>query len=111
MRTKDVLFDFERIAILLQYLYISPDHRITFNNGVTDLRIRMNDELEILCQNLSFPNLPETNFTADICSPNQCLGIIELLENMPAEEFPKSFKNRWEEINELTKSNLALNRK
>ena len=109
MRTKDILFDFERMAILLQYLYMSPDHRITFGNGVTTLRIRMDDQLTIRCENLSFPNLPETNFTEEICSPDNCFSLIELLETMPAEEFPKSFKNRWHEIESITKSNLVLN--
>lgn len=111
MRTKDVLFDFEKIPILFQYLYMSADNRITFNNGITDLRIRMTDGLEILCQNLSFPDVPETNFTSEISSPNQCLGIIEILENMPAEEYPQAFKNRWQEISDLTRANLSLNRK
>ena len=40
MRTKDELFLLGDIGIMLQYLYMSENHRITFNNGITDLQIR-----------------------------------------------------------------------
>ena len=40
MRTKDELFLLGDIGIMLQYLYISENHRITFNNGITDFLVK-----------------------------------------------------------------------
>lgn len=109
-RTKDVLFDFENISIMFQYLYMNVDHKITFNNGITDLQLHMNDDLDILCKNLSFPDIPESNYSSEM-NPNNCFIIIDLLKEMPAEEYPKRFSNRWEEIKSITRVNLSLNRK
>lgn len=98
MRTKNVLIDdFEDIKIFYQYLYLDPDHRITFSNGLIDLIIRMDDNLNILVKNKKFPDVPEIN--------------IDLLKEEPAIEYPRSrFENRWEEIKEITTANLSLNK-
>lgn len=93
-----------------KYLYMDDNHRITFNNGVTDLQIRMDENFNILCRNLSFPDVPESYFSSELV-PAYCLGVIQLLQNMPPEEHPKHFKNRWEEIKDITMINLSLNRK
>lgn len=50
MRTKDELFLLGDIGIMLQYLYMNENHRITFNNGITDLQIRMDENFNILCK-------------------------------------------------------------
>ena len=110
MRTKDELFLLGDIGIMLQYLYMDENHRITFNNGVTDLQIRMDENFNILCRNLSFPDVPESYFSSALV-PTYCLGVIQLLQNMPPEEHPKHSKNRWEEIKDITMINLSLNRK
>ena len=109
MRTKDTLMAFEDIPLLYQYLYMNEEHSITFNNGITDLKIRMTDNLSVMCKNLRFPDLPELDWTENL-TPNNCLGIIEYLKTIPAEEFKESFGNRWEEIKTVTLHNLALNR-
>lgn len=109
MRTKDTLLALDELSVLCQYLYMSENHSITFNNGITDLRIRMTETLSIKCKNLSFPDLPEMNWTENF-TPANCLGIIGKLKEMPAEEYKESFENRWEEIKSITLHNLALNR-
>ena len=81
MRTKDTLFNIENIGLLLQYLYISPEHKITFNNGVTDLQLRMEDDLSVKCKNLRFPNVPESDWSSEI-TPANCISIIEILKEI-----------------------------
>lgn len=110
MRTKDELFLLGEVSILLQYLFMSEKHTITFNNGLTNLKIRMDENFNIRCQNLSFPDVPESNFTEQM-TPLYMLGVIQILQETPPEEFKKSFKNRWDEIKQITLANLTLNRK
>ncbi len=52
MRTKENLFEMENITILLQYLYINPEHKIKYNNGLTTLEIYMDENFEIYAKNL-----------------------------------------------------------
>lgn len=110
MRTKDELFMLGEVSVLLQYLFMSEKHTITFNNGLTDLKIRMDENFNIRCTNLSFPDIPESDFTEQM-TPLYMLGVIQILQNTPPAEFKGSFKNRWEEIRHITLANLALNRK
>lgn len=110
MRTKDELFMLGEVSTLLQYLFLSENHTITFNNGLTDLKIRMDENFNILCQNLSFPDLPESDFSEQM-TPLYMLGVIQILQETPPEEFKESFKSRWDEIRQITLANLALNRK
>ena len=70
---------------------------------------RMDENFNILCQNLSFPDIPESDFTEQM-TPLYMLGVIQILHNTPPVEFKDSFKNRWEEIKKITLANLALNR-
>lgn len=110
MKTKDELFLLGDIGIIFQYLYMNENHRITFNNGITDLQIRMDENFNIICKNLSFSNVPESYFSSQMV-PAYCLSIIQTLQNMPSEEHPNYFKSRWEEIKDITMINLELNRK
>lgn len=61
MRTKDELFMLGEVSTLLQYLFMSEKHTITFNNGLTDLQIRMDENFNIWCRNLQFSDIPESN--------------------------------------------------
>lgn len=110
MRTKDVLIDgFEDIKILQQYLYMNEEHTITIKNRMnTNLRIHMNEHGCYLCENLVFPHLTPTNQTEHMTIPTM-LSIIQQLKEQPAEQFPKIFENRWEEIQEICRTNLAIN--
>ena len=109
MRTTETLFDMEEIPILLQYLYMSEDHYITVYNKVTDLEIRMTDSCYFKAKNLSFPDVPELDYT-DMMSVMCMLGIIDQLKHVPAVEFPNEFKSRWEEIKAITTANVVQNK-
>lgn len=112
MRTRDMLIEgFENIKILQQYLYMSEEHNILVHNCIgIPLRIRMDDNGKYMCQNMNFPDLPET-YWAETMTINVTLDVIEHLKEEPAVEFPQRFKNRWEEIKMLTQANLSLNMK
>ena len=109
MRTTDTLFDLEEITILYQYLYLHESHRITIDNGLTQLEIRMTDSGYFMDKNLKFPDLPEMSYTDMMTIPNM-LGIIDQLKHVPAVEFPTCFSNRWEEIKTITITNVAQNK-
>lgn len=110
MRTKDTLIAFEdELAVLLQYLYMDPDASIRVRNAVTTMEIRMTDSCGFLAKNLQFPDLPEMNYTSEMTVPVM-FGIIEQLKQNPPEQYPKRFKNRWEEIKDLTLINMSLNK-
>lgn len=110
MRTKDTLIeDFEDIKTLQQYLYMDEEHNVIIHNSIgVPLRIRMDDELRYWCQNMNFPDVPEMYYGEEM-TVNNTLNVIATLKEEPAVEFPKRFKNRWEEVQTLTKANLALN--
>ena len=106
MRAKDVLLEIGDVAIFYQYLYMSPDHNIIVNNGLTDLKFECTDNLHIMKSNMKFPEFGATNEPLDLTN---IMGIIDKLKEMPPEKFPETFKNRWQEIKETTTANLALN--
>ena len=106
MRDKNTLKKIEDVAIFYQYLYMSPEHSIVVNNGVTNLKFELNDDLQILKTNMRFPEFGATNEPLDLTN---IIGIIEKLEEMEAVDFPEMFENRWQEIKDTTKANLALN--
>jgi hypothetical protein len=108
MRTKDTLLEIADVAIFYQYLYMDKDHKITFNNDLTNLTLSMNDSLHVMCRNCNFPDLPPSDFS-DMLTLPYILAVIDRLKDMPATEFPSSFKNRWEEIKTITQTNLTLN--
>lgn len=109
MRTTDTLFDMEEIPILWQYLYMSEDHYITIDNGVTQLEIRMTDGCYFKAKNLRFPDLTDLNYTDMMTIPNM-LGIIDQFKHVPAVEFPTCFSNRWEELRTIVLTNVAQNK-
>ena len=111
MRDKNVLDKFEDIKILHQYLYMSDEHSVEVVNSIgVPLRIRMDENLHYWCKNLNFPNVPEADWSESM-TLGVTLSVIEQLKETPAVEFPKRFKNRWEEIKELTKINVFSNKK
>lgn len=109
MRTTDVLFDLEEIPILLQYLYMSEDHYVTVDNGITKLEIRMTDSCYFKARNLRFPDLPDLNYTDMMTIPN-IFGIIDQLKHSPPVEFKNEFKSRWEELKAITITNVTQNK-
>lgn len=109
MRTTDTLFALEEISILLQYLYMDADHRITIDNRVTKLELYMTDECYTLAKNINLPSVPSLDYTEMLNVPNM-LGIIDQLKNAPAVEYPTCFANRWEEIKMITTTNVSQNK-
>ena len=108
-RSKDILLKgIDEISTLLRFLYMDESHSIVINNGLCDLRIRMTASMDILAQNLQFPSCPEMHKTLDM---SEFLAFIDYLETQPAQEYPTSFPNRWEEVKAITETNVGLNRK
>ena len=109
MRTVDTLLELEDITILWQYLYMSEDHYITVDNGITKLEIRMNEHCYFHAKNLNFPELPDLNYSDMMTIPNM-LGIIDQLKHVPPTEFKNEFKSRWEEIKTITQTCVVHNK-
>lgn len=102
------LFKFSEMTMLFQYLYLSEDNYIDIKNstGVT-LRLRMNDNMVILCQNMNFPDLPPSNWSEKM-TINTVFFIIDQLKEAPAIKCPKRCENRWEEIESICKPHMSL---
>jgi len=108
MRTKTVLRELDEVLVLYQYLYMNPEHRVVVNNGMTDLEIRLDENLQFYCKNLSFPHLPDM-FYSETMTLNRCWAIIDHLKEQKPKQFPDSFESEWDEIKNITMSNMALN--
>lgn len=105
MRNKDDLFELEKISVLLQYLYIDKDAYIQYNNGLTDLKVYMDEDFHIWSINMHFPDLPPMSFEPSV---NHWLGIIDKLKETPPARFTW-FKNQWEEVAACSSANVSLN--
>lgn len=107
MRNKEVLIQgFEEIKTLLQYLYMSDEHSITVNNGMTDLKIFMDDDGNLKSQNMTFPDVPPIKIEFTVLN---LFGFIEQLkEQNPTLDYG-NFGTRWNEIEKICKANVALN--
>lgn len=114
MRNRQILLEIEDIMLLWQYLYMSEEHSIVIQNAIgVPLRITMDDEGALKCQNLNFPAVPPTTAELQLM---EWLGIIDQLKEQPLHEMKgwnvgEGIQNRWDEIKVLTKTNLSLNRK
>lgn len=106
MRDKDTLLEIKDVAIFYQYLYMSPEHNIIVNNGLTDLKFELTANLRIMQTNMRYPQFGASNEPLDLIT---IMGIIDKLKEMPPNQFPETFENRWQEIKETTVGNLALN--
>lgn len=109
LKTRDMLFRIEDYSILMQALGLG--HRITINNGLTDLEIFMTEDLDIKAINLNFPDLPPYNYNEEMSLRNVILDVIPQLEEQPASgEFNGGFKNRWAELKTITNDTVGFNR-
>lgn len=107
MRTLDKLRDIENSTIIYQYLYMNPEHKITFFNGVVNVEISMDDKFNIIAKTDIFPDLPPKDFNS-MFSLQYIMRLIENLKNTPSKV--EYFKNYWDEIYSITSANLGLNR-
>jgi len=108
MRSKDVLKELGDVLVLYQHLYMDPESRIVVNNGMTDLEIRLDENLQFYSKNMSFPHLPDM-FCSSQMTLNCCFGVIEYLKKQKPKQFPNAFNSEWEEIKDMTLANMALN--
>ena len=108
MKTKSDFFELRDISILLQYLYIDNKHTIIFNNGLTNLEVKMNENYEFKVLNHNFKNQGWKNFT-DIMTIPYILGVIEILKETPS-RLPNNFSNEWDEIKTISSFNVVINR-
>lgn len=109
MRTREVLIEgFEDVKILLQYLYMNEDHNIDISNGITKLRIKLAENLEVLQMNLSFPHL---GYICRDMRIEEWLACVKQLKEQPSDCGYGNFSNKWEEIKIITLTQVALNRR
>lgn len=109
MRAKDILKLIQEYSIFMKYLYLDKEHTITYNNGITNLKLTMNDNLEVYAENESFSNTTPLYYSSELTLSN-VLRIINKLKQQKPEQY-NSFNNRWEEIKNITMTNLLLNYK
>lgn len=98
---------FDNIAVLNKFLYMDKNNYIDYNNGITILKITLNDDYEYQVVNLNFPNSKPTNFSQEMTIP-VIENIIDYLKEQKPEMKNTMFKNRWEEISTITKANMTL---
>lgn len=109
MRRNDVLIEkLEEIKILLQWFYMSENNKIEIKGKFANTLVWMDENLEFKARNLMFGDLPEMDFTSTMTVPFMA-GLIENLKKENAATFPNKFSSRWEEIRELTLTNLWPN--
>lgn len=107
MRNKSLMFELTDINILLQYLYQNEDHEVRIRNPFTFLRYKMDYNLNILCFNETFPELGWDYVQVSV---QDLLAIKRLLEESVEDiKSPETFKNKWEEIKQITLTNGMLN--
>ena len=107
MRNKDrLLYSFDNMKILFQYLYIDENHFVDVDNGLTILRIRMDENGVFKAQNTKYPNVPEM-----VYNEQMYLDVVEvIIDQLEKQKSDLSyFTTKWEEIKKITLSNVALN--
>ena len=93
MRIKTNLNKLDDLKILYEFLYIDENNSIIYNNGLTDLEIKMDENFNLKAKNLNTGI--EMFFNQQMDIPNT-LEIIDILKETPAQI--SDFKNKWEEI-------------
>lgn len=113
MREKEILQKLKDVATLNQFLYMSEDHFVEYNqdNGTT-LEIKLDENLDYIsnysksCGALS--HLVPLRVTSSM-NLTTLMGIIENIKKQKPKMENTRFKNRWEEIENIVLDNLALN--
>ena len=117
MRNVDVLLDdLPDVLILCQYLYMKEDNRVEVPGMVpgTVFRFSMDEDMNIVSQFKPNFHGRETEFMPPEVDKEmtvrKLISVIDNLKEMPAVEFPKTFKNRWEEVRTIALDTVAMNR-
>lgn len=93
MRTRTNLNKLDNLIILYKFLYMDENNSIIYNNGLTDLEIKMDENFNLKAKNLNTGI--EIFFNQQMDVPNT-LEIIDILKETSAQI--SEFENRWEEI-------------
>lgn len=105
MRTKEILVTgFEEVKTLMQYLYMNEEHKIKISNGLTTLRLSMDENMEIINYDsyLGFKHKRPMELS-------EWFSCVELLKEQPSDYEHGQFQNKWEEVKAITSMNVALN--
>ena len=117
MRNIDVLLDdLPDVLTLCQYLYMKADNFVEVPGAVpgTVFRLSMDEELNVISQ--FKPNFGDRD--SEFMPPavdremtvKELLNVVDNLKEMSAVEFPKAFKNRWDEVRTIALDTVAMNR-
>jgi len=107
MRTNDVLKELDDVLVLYQYLYIDPENRIVVDNGMAELEIRLDEDLQFHYRNLNFPHLPEMDYSEQM-TLNACTAVVDCLKRQKPKQFPGSCNSEWDEIRAVTSASMTL---
>ena len=108
MRTEFEIF--KNIQTLNYFLYMDENNYIDYFNGMTTLRITMNEHYSYSALNLNFPNSLPMDFSNEMTIPLMECIIQDLKEQKPLLKFT-NLKNRWEEISTIVSFSKTLNNK
>ena len=108
MRTEFEIF--KNIQTLNYFLYMDENNYIDYFNGMTTLRITMNEQYSYNALNLNFPNSLPMDFSNEMTIPLMEYIIQDLKEQKPLLKFT-NLKNRWEEISTIVSFSKTLNNK
>lgn len=113
MREKEILEKMKEVTILNQFLYMSEDNFVEYNqDDGTTLEIRIDEDLDYIsnytksCGALSHLVPLRVTNSMNLAT---LIGIIENIKKQKPKMENTRFKNRWEEIKSITLDNLALN--
>lgn len=112
MRDRDTLHALEEVALLMQYLYMEEGNSVEVKNSIgTPLAVTMTEDLEVMVDNLNFPDTPAVR---DEVSVSSWLGMVEQLKEAGPKEtadYNTPMKTRWDEIVNFTQAARYLNRR
>ena len=113
MREKEILEKMKEVTILNQFLYMSEDNFVEYNqDDGTTLEISIDADLDYIsnythsCGALSHLVPLRVTNSMNLAT---LIGIIENIKKQKPKMENTRFKNRWEEIESITLDNLALN--
>ena len=117
MRSRDVLLnDMRDVLLLCQYLYAKEGNYVEIPGAVpgTMFRFSMDEDMNIVSSfkpNLGTGDEKWTSPSIDSeMTVKKLSDVVENLKEMPAVQFPKAFKNRWEEVRMTAAETVALNK-
>ena len=100
----------DEAACLLKYLYLSEDYSVEFENSIgIRFSLKMDDDMNLHRTMLNGVS-PGMDFPCPDMTHLQLMAIVDQLKEMPALEFPKEFRSRWDEIKSITALQIGHNK-